>query len=310
MTPAESAASAPCLPRPRASPYTRRVTITAGRAHGAGLAPDLAALRRYFWLPLASLAVAVAAALVIGAASSGSGEARFRANVVVDALPPLFGPAVVPGPFDYARLATGDAVVEDVARQSGLAAEQIKPRLTAEARFNKPEIDFKVTGANALAVARTWQRVFSDAAEQQTPAIERALVQPYARQLEQASRQLDRSAEAARVSPNDRAAQQQLKAAEENYETASKLAQSYEVVAATMKAQAFTVVAPHTQSAGVGSTAGRLGAAVAIGLLAGVIGALLLDYAKRRRAPAMGSHDSAPPALRREAERRSGSPTR
>jgi hypothetical protein len=286
------------------------VTITAGRAHGAGLAPDLAALRRYYWLPLASLAIAVAAALVIGAAGSGTGEARFRANVVVDALPPLFGPAVVPGPFDYARLATGDAVVQEVAQQSGVAAEQLKPRLTAEARFNKPEIDFKVTGANALAVARAWQRAFADAAAQQTPAIERELVQPYGRQLDQASAQLQQRASAAKASPDDPVAQQQLKAAEENYETASKLAQSYEVVATTMKAQAFAVVAPHTQSAGVGSTAGSLGAAVAIGLLAGVVGALLLDYAMRRRAPATGSLDSAPSALRREAGRGTGSPTR
>ena len=284
--------------------------MTAGRAHGAGLAPDLAALRRYFWLPLASLAVAVAAALIIGVVSSGSGEARFRVNVVVDALPPLFGPAVVPGPFDYARLATGDAVVEEVARRSGVAAGQLKPRLTAEARFNKPEIDFKVTGANALAVARAWQSAFADAAAQQTPAIERVLVQPYSRQLDQASAQLQQRASAAKASPDDPVAQQQLEAAEENYETASRLAQSYEVVATTMKAQAFTVVPPHTQSAGVGSTAGRLGAAVAIGLLAGVIGALLLDYAIRRRAPATGSLDSAPSALRREAERRTGSPTR
>lgn len=284
--------------------------MTADRAHGAGLAPDLAALRRYFWLPVASLAIAVAAALVIGAASSGSGEARFRVNVVVDALPPLFGPAVVPGPFDYARLATGDAVVQDVARQSGVAADQLKLRLAAEARFNTPEIDFKVTGANALAVARAWQRAFADAAAQQTPAIERELVQPYARQLDQASAQLQQHASAAKASPDDPVAQQQLKAAEENYETASKLAQSYEVVAATMKAQAFTVVAPHTRSAGAGSATGRLGAAVAIGLLAGVIGALLLDYAMRRRAPATGSLDSAPSALRREAERRTGSTTR
>ncbi|MEK7693180.1 MAG: hypothetical protein AAB349_03225, partial [Chloroflexota bacterium] len=275
-----------------------------------GLAPDLAALRRYFWLPLASLAVAVAAALIIGVVSSGSGEARFRVNVVVDALPPLFGPAVVPGPFDYARLATGDAVVQDVAQRSGVAVGQLKPRLTAEARFNKPEIDFKVTGANALAVARAWQSAFADAAAQQTPAIERVLVQPYSRQLDQASAQLQQAAVAAKASPDDPVAQQQLKAAEENYETASRLAQSYEVVATTMKAQAFTVVPPHTQSAGVGSTAGRLGAAVAIGLLAGVIGALLLDYAIRRRAPATGSLDSAPSALRREAERRTGSPTR
>ncbi len=220
------------------------------------------------------------------------------------------GRPCVPGPFDYARLATGDAVVQEVARQSGVAAEQLKPRLTAEARFNTPEIDFKVTGANALAVARTWQQVFAGAAAQQTPDMERELVQPYARQLDQSSAQLQQRAPAARANPDDPVAQQQLKAAEENYETASKLAQSYEVVATTMKAQAFIVVAPHTQSAGVGSTAGRLGAAVAIGLLAGVIGALLLDYAMRRRAPAAGSLDGAPSALRREAERRTGSPTR
>ena len=195
-------------------------------------------------------------------------------------------------------------------QQSGVTPEQLKPRLTAEARFNKPEIDFKVTGANALAIARMWQRGFNDAAAQQTPEIERQLVLPYARQLEQASRQIDRSAEAARVSPDDRVAQQQLKAAEENYETAAKLAQSYEVVATTMKAQAFTVVAPHVESAGVGSTRGRFGAAIAIGLLVGVIGALALDYASRRRAPAGGSLDDAPAALRREAESSTSSPVR
>ena len=298
------------LPPCSASPYTRGVTTPADHPRTPGLIPDLAALRRFFWLPLVSLAIAVGTALVIGAVSSPSDEARFRANVVVDALPPLFGPAVVPGPFDYARMATGDAVVQSVAQQSGVTPEQLKPRLTAEARFNKPEIDFKVTGANALAIARTWQRVFSDAAAQLTPEIERQLVLPYARQLEQASRQIDRSAEAARVSPDDRVAQQQLKAAEENYETAAKLAQSYEVVATTMKAQAFTVVAPHVESAGVGSTRGRLGAAIAIGLLVGVIGALALDYASRRRAPAGGSLDDTPAALRREAESRTSSPVR
>lgn len=272
--------------------------------------PDLAALRRFFWLPIAALAVAVGAALVIGAVSSPADEARFRANVVVDALPPLFGPAVVPGPFDYARMATSDAVVQNVAQQSGVTPEQLKPRLTAEARFNKPEIDFKVTGANALAITRTWQRVFGDAAAQQTPEIERQLVLPYARQLEQASTALQQRAAAAKAAPDDAVAQQQLKAAGENYETAAKLAQSYEVVATTMKAQAFTVVAPHVQSAGVGSTKGRLGAAVAIGLLVGVIGALALDYASRRRASASGSLDDAPSALRREAESRSSSQIR
>jgi hypothetical protein len=276
----------------------------------AGLAPDLAALRRYLWLPAVTLVIAVAAALVIGTIRSHPEEARFRANVVVGALPPLFGPAVLPGPFDYAGLATSDAVVQSVAQTAGLSPDQLKPRLTAEASLNRPEIDFKVTGANALAIGRAWQRAFSDAAAQQTPDIERQLVRPYALQLDEARAQLQERASAAKASPDDPAAQQQLTAAEENYETASKLTQSYEVVASTMKAQAFTVVAPHTQSAGVGSPAGRLGAAVAIGLLAGIVGSLLLDYAMRRRTLAAGSLDHAPAALRREAEPRTGSSTR
>ncbi len=296
------------MPGWHASPYTRGVTIATGRPRPDGLAPDLAALRRYFWLPLATLALAVGVALALGAVASDSDTARFRANVVVDALPPLFGPAVVPGPFDYAKLATSDAVLNAVAQESGVTAVSLKPRLTAEAQFSKPEINFKVTGANALAIARTWQRVFGDAAAQQTPDLQRQLVQPYAVQLEEANQQLERSAEAARVSPNDPAAQQQLKAAEENYETASRLAQSYEVVASTMKAQAFIVTGAHMQGAGVGSTKGRLGAAVAIGLLAGVIGALLLDFALRRRAVAPEPLDRAPASLRRDAESPTGSP--
>jgi hypothetical protein len=270
----------------------------------AGIAPDLAALRRYFWLPLGALAIAVVSALAIGVVASPSDEARFRANVVVDALPPLFGPAVLPGPFDYARLATSDAVVQAVAQQTDLTAEQLRPRMTAQASFNRPEIDFKVTGANALAITRVWQSAIADAASKQTPDLERLLVQPYARQLDEAASRLQLLAPAAQANPSDAVAQQKLKAAEENYETASKLAQSYDVVAATMKAQLFTVVGPHVQSSGVGSTRGRLGAAVAIGLLAGVIGALVLDVAMRRRVGATGSLDEAPAALRREAERR------
>lgn len=291
----------------RAPPYTRGV-MTARR--DTGLSPDLAALRRYFWLPVGSLAVAVGVALVLGTVTSTSDQARFRANVIVDALPPLFGPAVVPGPFDYARLATSDAVVQSVAQTGGVPAEQLRPRLSAEARFNRPEIDFKVTGANALAVARTWQRTFGDAAASRTASIERQLVQPYALQLEQARAQLAQHAASAQARLDDPVAQQQLKAAEENYQTASKLAQSYEVVATTMKAQAFTVVAPHIESAGVGSPAGRLAAAVAVGLLAGIVGALFLGYAMRRRAAAAGALDHAPAALRRDAERRTGSSTR
>ena len=59
---------------------------------------------------------------------SDSDEARFRANVVVDALPPLFGPAVLPGPFDYAKLATSDAVVQHVARETGVTPDAAASR--------------------------------------------------------------------------------------------------------------------------------------------------------------------------------------
>jgi hypothetical protein len=260
-------------------------------------------------LPVGSIAIGVAVALAIGAFASTSDEARFRANVVVDALPPLFGPAVLPGPFDYARVATSDAVVQDVASASGVPADQLRPRLSAVARFNSPEIDFKVEGANALAVARAWQQAFGAAAADQTGAIERELVQPYAAQLEEARRQLDERAAGAAAAPGDPVAQHQLTAAEENYVTASRLAQSYEVVATTMKAQAFTVVGPHVESAGVGSPAGRIGAAVAMGLLVGVIGALALDFVSRSRTdPA--SYDHAPAELRRESERRTRSSSR
>ncbi len=277
---------------------------------GSGLSLDLRALRRFAWFPFASLAGAVGFALIFGALTSTAGTASFRVNVVVNALPPLFGPAVAPGPFDYARLATSDDVVRSVAQANGVASEQLAPRLTAEARFNRPELDLRVTGANALALARAWQRAFSDAVSSQTAEIERQLVQPYTLQLEQARVLLARHAAIATTSADDRVAQQELKAAEENYETASKLAQSYEVVAATMKAQAFTVVGPHVESAGAGSPAGRLGAALAIGLLVGVAGALLLDYASRRRGRIVAIVDEAPGALRRDAERRTGASTR
>lgn len=256
---------------------------------------------------MASLAIAVAAALIIGAVTSSSDEARFRANVVVDSLPPLFGPAVVPGPFDYARVATSDGVVATVAQKSGISADVLKPRLSAEAHLNTPEIDLLVSGPNALALARTWQAAFSDAAAQQSAALEEGLTQPYTQQLAEAATRLQQQAAAAKGSPDDAVAQQQLKAAEENYETASKLSQSYEVVASTMKAQVFVVTAPHMESAGVGSTAGRLGAAVAIGLLAGVIGALALDFVARRRDKTADALDEAPAALLRDAESRSGS---
>src|SRR5437870_13704916 len=66
-----------------------------------GLAADLSAIRRYIWLPVLAVVVAVGAALVAGALTPSSSEARFRMNVLVDALPPLFGPPALPSPFDY-----------------------------------------------------------------------------------------------------------------------------------------------------------------------------------------------------------------
>jgi hypothetical protein len=277
------------------------VRNTGARTQDAGLWRDLAALRRYAWLPLASLALAVIAALVIGAMRSGSGEARFRENVVVDALPPLFGPPVLPSPFDYARLATSDGVVAAAAQTAGVDPAALKPRLSAQARFNSTDIWFAVTGPNALAAARAWRQAFADAAAAQTPVIERLLVQSYARQLDEAQAVLQARDAAAKVSPDDAVAAQQLKAAQENYETASKLSQSYDVVSKTMKAASFAVETPHLRGAGVGSTAGRLGAAVAIGLLAGVVGAFALDWAsRRRRTPDLPEGEEAPAAFRRK----------
>ncbi len=248
----------------------------------SGLWRDLATLRRYAWLPALTVVIALVTALVIGELRPASDEARFRENVIVDALPPLFGPPVLPSPFDYARLATSDSVVGRVASEYGMSAAELRPRLKAEARFNRPEIDFTVTGPRALGIAHTWREAFADEAAGQTASLEQQLTQPYQRQLDEAAAMLQMRAADAKASPDDPVAKQQLAAAEENYATASKLSQSYEVVARTMKATSLGVVAPHQQSAGVGSTAGRAGAAVAIGLLAGVIGALALGAVSRR----------------------------
>ena len=262
--------------------YTRGVNDRPRSTREPGLWRDLASLRRYAWLPVATIVIALAAALVIGRLRPASDEARFRENVVVTALPPLFGPPVLPSPFDYAGLATSDAVVQRVAGEQGLTADQLRPRLKAEARFNTPEIDFTVTGSRAPAIAHSWRQAFADAAAAQSSDLERQLTQSYQRQLDEARSILQQRAADAKASPDDPVAKGQLAAAEDNYATASKLSQSYEVVAQTMTATSFSVVAPHQQGAGVGSTAGRVGAALAIGLLAGVLGALALSAVSRR----------------------------
>jgi hypothetical protein len=263
-----------------------------------GLVSDIGALRRWFWLPILTLVIAVLAALAIGAISSSSGEARFRSTVLVDALPPLFGPPVLPGPIEYAALATSDGVIEDVSRDSGVAPDVLRTRLHAEPRITQPQIDFTVSGPNALAVARAWRDAVDDAVTRQTSAIELQLADPYRRQLDEAQAALTTESAAATAAPADAVAQQRLKAAEENYETASRLWQSYPVVASTMKAQLLPATGPHLESSGVGSTAGRLGAAVAIGLLAGVIGAIVLEAASRHLRPEP-MYDDAPAEIPR-----------
>ncbi len=266
----------------------------------AGLWRDLGILRRYIWLPLVSIVVAMGVALALGAAVEDGDAARFRVNVVVDALPPLFGPAVLPGPFDYAALATSDDVVAEVAARTGIDAVALRPRMRAEPRVNSAEISLTVTGAGALEVARAWEAAFAEAAVAATPGIERRLVEPYGAQAEQARGRLETAAAAANANPGDAVLQQELAAAEENYKTASMLVQSYDTVAATMTAAAFTLKAPHEYGGGPGSMPARLGAAAAIGLLAGVVGALALNRLLRRSASSVYGVGDTPVATQRE----------
>jgi len=271
----------------------------------AGLAADLSAIRRYIWLPVLAVIVAVGAALVAGVLTPSSSEVRFRMNVVVDALPPLFGPTALPSPFDYARLATSDDVVREVANQSGVPFEQLKPRLSAQASVQRADIDFRVKDAGARGIAHTWLEAFEVAAADQSAALERSVTQNYRVQLETARSELERDSAAVQAAPNDLVAQQALAASQENYVTAAKLTQSYEIVANTMKADAITTIAPYTPSRGTGSTAGRLAAAVAVGLLAGIIGALLLNYVSTMRMARREALEpiDARPAFRQRSER-------
>lgn len=250
-----------------------------------GLLADIGALKRWFWLPILTVVIAILAALAIGAITSSSTDARFRSTVLVDALPPLFGPPLLPGPIEYAALATSDPVVTEVSRDSGVPPDALRDRLHAEPRITQPQIDFRVTGADALNIARVWRDAINDAVIRETPSIELRLAQPYQQQLAQARASLTAASAAAAAAPSDPVAAQEAKAAGENYETASRLWQSYNVVAGTMKAQLVAATGPHIESGGIGSTRGRLGAAVAIGLLAGVAGALALEALARRSRP-------------------------
>ena len=270
-----------------------------------GLSADLDAIRRFAWLPVVTIIVAAGVALVIGAATSSPSESRFGVNVLVDALPPLFGPTTVPSPFDYAKLATSDEVVQGVAGQAGVSADQLKPRLHADAQATRPEIDFHVNGDNARGIAHAWLESFGAAVRSQSGALERSITQNYRVQLDTARAGLERDAAAAKAAPDDAVAQQEFAAAQENYVTAARLTQSYDIVATTMKADPVVVTAPYTPSRGTGSAAGRLGAALAIGLLAGIIGAVVLSYISQLRAPVREAPEpiDARPAFRKRSER-------
>jgi hypothetical protein len=259
---------------------------------------DLAALRRYLWLPVATVLAALAVATILTLTHSASDEARFRMTVVVDALPPLFGPPVLPGPVEYSGLARSDPTILALSQRTGIGVEELQRRVSASPRFNRPEVDFAVTGPDPLPVARAWAQVITEAAPARSAEIEKVLAQPYTRQLDEARSALQAQATAAAAAPDDAVAQQQFKAAQENFETASRLAQSYDVVARTMNVRMLTSDAPHNTSSGVGSTAGRFGAAIAAGLLVGVLGALALDFARNRRAPVLGPSDESVATLR------------
>jgi hypothetical protein len=265
---------------------------------------DLRSLFRRAWLIAVAISLAIVFVLAAARIFDQEPEARFRVNVVVEALPPLFGPPVVPGPFDYATLATSEAVIAETARRTATTADDLRPRLRAEPRVNSPELDLTVSGPNALAVARAWQQVLSEAAIRETPAMERELVATYDDQLAQARAKLESAAAAAAAAPESPIVGVELAAAEENYETAARLVQSYEVVAETMTARAFTVRAPHSYGGGLASRPAQIAAGAAIGLTAGVVAALALEYGSRRRVSA--ENRGVPPSLR-SIEQRAGS---
>jgi capsular polysaccharide biosynthesis protein len=276
--------------------------LTHSTGSESGLRRDLGVLRRLWWIPVLTVFVGIAAGLAAGWIANGDEQARFRANVVVNALPPLFGPPVLPGPFDYAAIATSDEVIERVAAEHGMPADDLRPRLAAEVRPNTSEIDFTVTGESSLAIATTWNRVFGEEASAQTPAIQARLTAPYILQQQEAAARLDAASAQAAANPDDPVARSALAAAEENFETASRLVQSYDIVRQTMTAQSFTVRAPHEFGAALGPPAARVAAGAVAGLVIGVLLVLTLDLLERRRASSE-EVESSPPSLRRVEER-------
>jgi len=270
-----------------------------------GLGRDLLALRRHLWFPVAALVLALAVAAGVGLAFSPSDEAAFRVRVRLSALSPLFGPSILPSTEDLARLAVSPEVLE---RASGalaaegiqVSAEEMAGRVSASVGGGEGAIGLTVkdgNGERALATARAWESAFAAVAQEQAPELERRAAVDYQAQIDVAASLLEEKRQAAAGQGPDSPAQQELEAARENYQVASRLQQSYEVVARMLRLDLMTERAPYLKGGAALDWAGRMGAAVAFGVVVGVLGALGLEVLARRRL-----RDVAPPAPA-EAER-------
>ncbi len=111
----------------------------------------------------------------------------------------------------------------------------------------------------------------------------------------------------------------ELQAAEQNYEAASRIAQSYELVAQQLTVSVAVLKGPHAAREGVLDWAARLAAAAAFAAVVGVLGALALEQISRRGsraaptatprpAPQPLSRNPSPPAGVRLTKLRSSSP--
>lgn len=261
-------------------------------AESEGLGHDLLALRRHLWFPVATLILALAVAAGVGLVISPGEEAAFRVRVRLSALSPLFGPPILPSTEDLARFASSPEVLE---RASGaLAAEGIQVSAeemgdTVSASVGGEDvISFTVkdgNGERALATARAWESAFAAVAQEQAPELERRAAADYQAQVDVAASLLEEKRQAAAGQGPDSPAQQELEAARENYQVASRLQQSYEVVARMLRADLITERAPYLKGGAALDWAGRMGAAVAFGVVVGVLGALGLEVLARRRLP-------------------------
>ncbi len=270
------------------------------------LGRDLRALRRHLWFPAAAIVVALAAGAGLALARGSSSEAQFRLRIDTVALAPLYGPPVLPNSFDYAAFAIDPQITGPLAQrlrdQNIPGADDIAGRLKPAPRLDQPSVDFTVKGDHALAIATAWRDVFTEVLPAALPELERRATVDYQHQLDHAANELmGRQAEAA--SGDDTAANLALAAAKENYQVAQQLLQSYDVVGQTMHVNVTRQSEPHLTRSGPLDWAARLGAALAFGLVVGVIGAVALEARSRPRgsgrreaAPAPAYETTSPPS--------------